>query len=169
MPTPERRSATGFGLLIERFGPIALTLVIVLLIVTFRSTLLKQAHDQNVQPANLYSAVFNWSAIQVGFAFGVYGFVLTKTDGFVGAIRSSIAMARFIKYVRSGTLGGFLLTVASVPITALSPNPSASTLWFYILTAWFGLFVWTFLAFLRIAFNFGRLSSVPDQEPFYGA
>jgi hypothetical protein len=165
----EKKSALGFGLVVEKFGPITISLVVAACLIWFRPTLLAQMRDNNVQPANLYSAVFNWSAIQVGFAFGVYGFILAKADGFVGAVRKSVAMARFMVYVRRGTTGGFLLTIASIPITAISPDPASSPLCFYALTVWFSLFVWTFLAFIRIAFNFGRLSSVPDREPFFGA
>lgn len=169
MPTDHPKRARGFGLAVERFGPTVISLIVLALLIGFRSHLLQQLATQNVQPTNLYGAVFNWSAIQVGFAFGVYGFILAKNDGFVGAMRKSIAMERFVVYVRRGTIGGFLLTIASVPIAVVSPSPSSSSWTFYILAAWFSLFVWTFLAFIRIAFGFGRLSSVPDKEPFYGA
>lgn len=169
MDNAKPKSPLAIGLAIEKFAPVVISIAVAVAIAWFRPLLLMQMHANNVQPANLYSAVFNWSAIQVGFAFGVYGFILTKTDGFVGAVRNSVAMTRFMTYVRRGTIGGFLLTVASIPVTAVSPNPASSSACYYILTAWFALFVWTFLAFIRIAFNFGRLSSVPDREPFHGA
>ncbi|MCC2981265.1 hypothetical protein [Sphingomonas sp. IC4-52] len=159
----------GIGLLIERFGPLLVSALVAAAFVHWREALLVEAAIHKIQPSNLYGAIFNWSAIQVGFAFGVYGFILSKSDGFVGEVRGTIAMKRFITYVRRGTLGGFLLTIASIPITAIGPDPAATKFAFYLLTAWFALFVWTFLAFIRIAFGFGRLVSVPDREPFYGA
>ena len=169
MPTVDTPERWPVGLLLERHGPLAASLLTVGLLLWFRDALLLRLNEHNVQMQNLYGAVFNWSAIQVGFAFGVYGFILTKTDGFVGVVRETLAMIRFVRYVRRGTAGGFLLTITSVPVAAISPNPASSPLCFYGLAIWFSLFVWTFLAFIRIAFNFGRLSSVPDQEPFYGA
>jgi hypothetical protein len=169
MQTDREAPSISLGLVLEKFGPLVLSLIVVVALIVFRVRLLAHIAAEEIKPENLYSSVFNWSAIQVGFAFGVYGFVLTKSDGFVGAVRATIAMKRFMTYVRRGTVGGFLLTIASIPIAVMSPSPSGSTVSYYALALWFGLFVWTFLAFLRIAFIFGRLSTVPDQEPFYGA
>lgn len=79
-------------------------------------------------------------------------------------------MRRFLVYVKRANLGGFTLTFASLPLAVLSPSPSNKySIEFYLIAAWFALFVWTFLAFLRIAFNFGHLSGVRDRPEFHGA
>jgi hypothetical protein len=169
MQTGKRSSGIPVALLVERFSPIVLSLLCVAFIGLFKGVILTEISRSGVNLANLYSSVFNWSAIHVGFAFGVYGFLLSKSDGFIGEVRKTVAMARFISYVRRGAVGGFALTLVSVPITVVSPDPASSTFSFWAVSLWFGLFVWTFLAFVRIAFNFIRLTTVPEQEPFYGA
>jgi hypothetical protein len=63
-----------------------------------------------------------------------------------------------------------MLTVTSLPLTIANPPiTTAYSLIFFIVLAWFALFVWTFLAFLRVAYGFGKLSSVRDKPEFYGA
>ena len=88
----------------------------------------------------------------------------------VQEIRERLAMRRFLGYVRRANIGGFLLSIISLPLTIASPPISNSdTAFFMGLIVWFSLFVWTFLAFLRVAYGFGHLSSVRDQPEFYGA
>lgn len=169
MPTGSSKISGFIGLALEKWGPVVISAVVTCALIVMKVKMLSLVAESKIQPSNLYSAVFNWSAVQVGFSFGVYGFLLTKSDGFVGAVRKSVAMKRFTAYVRRGTVGGFLLTIASIPVTVASPSPGSSDFTYYALSFWFGLFIWTFLAFIRIAFIFGRLASVPDQEPFIGA
>lgn len=166
---PVRRKSV--GLLIEQFGPLAISAASVLAIyILAPSIIAKFAAEDGWQVSSLYGAVFNWSAIQTGFAFGVYGFVVGKNDGFVKEIREKLAMHRFLGYVRRANVGGFVLTVASLPLTITNPSFSAAnSLIFFVVLTWFGLFLWTFLAFLRVAYGFGHLSSVRDQPEFYGA
>lgn len=170
MAEPVRRRKT-LALLIEQYGPIFLTVASALAIYIFAPTIIARFDPSGGwQVSSLYGAVFNWSAIQTGFAFGVYGFVVGKNDGFVKEIREKLAMRRFLAYVRLANVGGFALTVMSLPLTIANPSirDQNSTVFFVVL-AWFGLFVWTFLAFLRVAYGFGKLSSVRDQPEFYGA
>jgi hypothetical protein len=167
--SPRRRKS--LGLVIEQFAPLAISAACAIAIyVLAPSIIAKFKAPAGWQVSSLYGAVFNWSAIQTGFAFGVYGFVIGKNDGFVQEIRDRLAMRRFLGYVRRANIGGFLLTIASLPLAITNPtiSESNSPLFFAILT-WFCLFLWTFLAFLRVAFGFGKLSSVRDQPEFYGA
>lgn len=158
------------ALLVERFGPLLSFVITVTAIALNRNTIVAQFVAERWTTENLYSAVFNWSAIQTGFAFGVYGFVVGKSDGFIEALRDTFAMRRFLRYVATANFGGFLLTIVSIPLTIANPSlVTGGDATFWVVTLWFGLFVWTFFAFLRIAFNFGRLSNVRDQKPFYGA
>lgn len=160
-----------FGLLIEQFGPLALSAGSVIAIYILAPAIIaKFEPTDGWQISSLYGAIFNWSAIQTGFAFGVYGFVVGKNDGFVQEIRDKLAMRRFLGYVRRANIGGFALTVLSLPLTIANPAlVSQHSLVFLLVLAWFGLFLWTFLAFLRVAYGFGKLSSVRDQPEFYGA
>ena len=162
---------SGFALGVERYGPLVLSAFCMVLIYFYGPLIVaKFAAVDGWDISSLYGAVFNWSAIQTGFAFGVYGFVVGKSDGFIKEIRDTLAMRRVMGYVKRANIGGFLLTIFSLPLTVSSPLISGThTVWFFVLLIWFGLFVWTFLAFLRIAYNFGHLSSVRDQPEFYGA
>ena len=118
---------------------------------------------------DLFSAVFGWAAIQTGFAFGVYGFVAGKKEGFVGALRGTVAMTRFMSYIKRANIAGFMLTFASIPLIVLSPTVEAPfSTSFIVVSIWFSAFVWAFCSFLRLAYNFGQISGVEDQT-FHGA
>jgi hypothetical protein len=161
---------SGFGLAVERYGPLAFALATMVAIYLNSTSILEQFVTDKWQTSNLYSAIFNWSAIQTGFAFGVYGFVAGRSEGFIEAIRETVAMKRFLGYVKRANIGGFVLTIMSLPLTITNPAPGPVDSWqFYGVLGWFGLFVWTFVAFFRIAYSFGHLSSVRDQPAFYGA
>jgi hypothetical protein len=160
----------GFWLAVERFGPLALTIGAMAGIYFEATTIVALIVASKWQVANLYTAVFTWSAIQTGFAFGVYGFVAGRSEGFIPEIRDTIAMKRFLGYVKRANIGGFLLTIVSLPLTIINPSPAPQgSLQFFAILVWFGLFVWTLLAFLRIAYSFGHLSSIRDQPAFFGA
>lgn len=166
-----QQNRSGIGLIIERVGPLGISAASIVLIVCYADEIVAQFQaSDGWQVASLYDAVFNWSAIQTGFAFGVFGFVVGKNDGFIQEIRDMLAMKRFLGYVRRANIGGFTLTIFSLPLTIANPNISATdSVMFFFVVAWFGLFVWTFFAFLRVAYGFGHLSSVRDQPEFYGA
>lgn len=161
----------GWGLLMEQYAPFGISVACMVAIYAFGpSVIAKFQGTGGWQVSSLYGAVFNWSAIQTGFAFGVYGFVVGKNDGFVQEIRDMLAMRRFLGYVRRANVGGFALTIFSLPMTIANPSVAdPRSALFFVILAWFGLFVWTFLAFLRVAYGFGHLSSVRDQPEFYGA
>jgi hypothetical protein len=166
-PLPNRR---GVALFIERYGALVIAAAAAVVIFLNSSEVVACFTTKGWQISNLYAAVFNWSAIQTGFAFGVYGFVVGKNEGFIQEIRDTIAMKRFLRYVKRANIGGFILTLTSLPLTVVNPLPTdRSSLVFILLLVWFALFIWTFLAFLRIAYSFGHLSSVRDQPKFYGA
>lgn len=167
-PLPRRK---GIVLGIERFAPLAIAALSVGLLYYFsEDVIVKFEADDGWKAENLYAAVFNWSAIQTGFVFGVYGFVVGKSDGFIKEVRETTAMRRFLGYAQRANIGGFALTIWSLPLTVVNPAVSNDDqLVFVALLIWFGLFVWTFLAFLRIAYSFGHLSSVRDRPDFFGA
>ena len=158
------------GLLLEQYGPLIFSAIGGAMVVLWRDEITHLVNSKQLDINNLYSAVLNWASIQIGFAFAVYGFVVGKTQGFVEAVRDTIAMRRFLSYVKRANVGGFVLTATSIPLAVVAPSPddSQSSI-FWLVTIWFCLFLWTFFAFLRIAYNFGHLTSVRDQAPFHGA
>ena len=167
---PTRKSGDLLSLLIERYGPSALALLAAIVIGFYRGDIAGHVSDNSLHMSNIYAAVLSWASIQIGFAFGVYGFVVGKTQGFVEAARDTLAMSRFLRYVKRANIGGFILTAGSLPLVALSPSPNRTdSMLFWVIAAWFCLFVWTFFALLRVAYNFGHLSSVRDQPQFHGA
>jgi hypothetical protein len=114
---------------------------------------------------SLYSAVFNWASVQSGFVFGIYGFIVSKRDGFIGEIANTRTFAQLTRYARRAYLTGFALTFASLPLTVAQPVIDDSSSRAFLVTAvWFAAFIWTFCAFLRVAFIFGALVAVPDKR-----
>lgn len=119
------------------------------------------AEDSPVEMQDLFAAVFDWSSIQTGFLFAVYGYVASKSDGFIGAIRKTTAMTRFRQLLAFTIFAGFALTLVSMCflIYPLTPIPG----WEYtILSFWFAGFCWSFLLFCAVAYRFGVIVRVPD-------
>jgi len=149
----------------ERRAPIAFGAAAFLLIVLFRSAIAHRFEPNGWDSTSLYGAVFNWASIQSGFVFGIYGFIVTKKDGFAGEVAKAASFDEFLAYARRAYLTGFLLTFVSLPIMVanLSIADSGSP-GFWVVAVWFASFVWTFCAFLRVAFIFGMISAVPDKR-----
>ena len=157
-------------LFLESWGPLIAGGLSFAALLLWRGAVVSQFADHGWKAEGLYGAVFNWAAIQTGFAFGVYGFVAGKTGGFIDAVRGTVAMGRFHRYVKAANVLGFVLTVLSIPLLVINPDLKAATPFVYaVVSAWFALFVWAFVTFLRIAYTFGHLSGVKDNAPFYPA
>lgn len=135
------------------------------LIYYFQTEIMAQFSPDGWQSDNLYAAVFDWSSLQSGFVFAIYGFIVTKKDGFVGAITAGQSYPQFISFTRRACLGGFALTVCSLPLLIVSPKIEAeSPITYWIIAVWFAFFIWAFCAFLRVAFSFGIMVATPDKE-----
>lgn len=163
------RSQESIGLKIEKFGPMAISLIAFALMLYFSKEISGRFASHAWRSSGLYSAIFGWSAIQSGFAFGVYGFVLGKSGGFVASLKGTQTMARFEGYIKRAIWTGFLLTFVTIPLIVCEPvasQPLNKT--YVIISAWFAFFIWAFLAFLRLAYNFGALAAVKDKD-FNGA
>lgn len=148
---------------LERYGPVIGALVVAVSLVIFRSRLSDAAALQTIDFGNLYSAVFDWSAIQTGFLFGIFGYVGGKTTGFIHEIRNTREMVLFIRYMRTAIALGFVLTFASIPLVVMSFKMHTSTFGFAVFCAWCFLSVWGFFAFARVAYLFGLLIRPRDQ------
>ena len=163
------RYGKSFALRAEQFLPLSSSFVVFLILVYYADVVSDRFIDDGWNSAGLYSAIFGWAAIQTGFSFGVYGFIIGKKDGFVNEIRDTRAFQRFVAYIQRSNYIGFALTFASIPLIVIEPDISQPLSWSYVIVcSWFSLFVWSFLSFCRLAFNFGRIVSVKDKE-FHGA
>ena len=87
-------------------------------------------------------------------------------DGFIGEVSTTVPFIRFLKYTRNATYIAFLLTFFSMPMMVISAEIHKSgQLMYSVVSLWFGLFVWAFLAFARVAYLFGLLLK-PKSKPF---
>jgi len=162
----KRRS---LGLKLEMYGPFVCGVLTMILLVYFSSYIAAKFESKDWNSAGLYSAIFGWSAIQTGFAFGVFGFVLGKNDGFVAALKGTKTLHRFELYIQRANWTGFVLTFVSIPLIVTEPSAGTALSSSYLVVAgWFSFFIWSFLAFLRLAYNFGAIASVKDKV-FHGA
>ncbi|GJL92148.1 hypothetical protein [Hyphococcus sp.] len=91
---------------------------------------------------NLYSVVFDWSSIQTGFVFGIYGFVVRKSDGFISEIRPTVAITQFLSHTKKAIVIGFLFTFASIPLVVVANTVDMEkTPHYKFVAAWFSLFI----------------------------
>lgn len=165
----QQTSGRSFALLFEQYAPIGAAIATFGALIFFDDQVAAKFAAGDWMASDLYAAIFDWSAIQTGFAFGVYGFVAGRQDGFAGALQGTIAMGRFMSYIKRANIAGFVLTFFSIPLIVLSPNITVPMSFPFIsIVIWFSLFVWAFCSFLRLAFNFGKISSVKERK-FYGA
>jgi len=167
--TNPARDKWSLALIIEQFGPTISAAIVLALIVYFQSDIVTRFATQAWSSEGLYGAVFGWSAIQTGFAFGVYGLVAGRSDGFIGALQGTITMERFVGYIKRANIAGFTLTFSSIPLIILTPKITIPwSISSILISFWFCLFIWALCSFLRLAYNFGRMSSVKDRT-FHGA
>ncbi len=155
--------------LVEKWSPLAMFFVAFFVLIYFADPIATSFATGDLKSEGLYSAIFGWSAIQTGFSFGVYGFVAGRNTKFIQAIENTVAIRIFIKYIKKANYSGFMLTFSSIPLIVINPELNQPNTKSYIFVAlWFSLFVWSFLAFLRIAYNFGKIVGIRDK-PFLGA
>src|SRR3546814_2368596 len=96
------------------YAPLGAGLIALALCLYFRHDISERFSPDGWQSADLFAAVFDWSSIQSGFVFAIYGFIVTKRDGFIGAITPGQSYEQFIGFTRRACLGGFALTVSSL-------------------------------------------------------
>lgn len=103
--------------------------------------------------ASIYSSVFDISTVFTAFAFTFYSFVLTKSDGFVGRMKGTYAYRQTKRFAVSAMGLGVTLTIASIPMFVVVPQPSteADSAALLIVALWVSLAVWTIAAFIRAA------------------
>lgn len=163
------QDSQSFWLKLEQYGPALVGALVFAMLLYCAETVAAGFATNQLKSSGLYSAIFGWSAIQTGFAFGVYGFVVGKSNGFIGALRGTQTLARFEGYIRRANWTGFSLTFATIPLIIAEPAITEPFTYSYILISiWFSFFISSLLAFFRLAYNFGTMASVRDRE-FHGA
>ena len=154
---------------VEQFSPISVAAVSFIVLQYYKVEIVSAFLNGNWSVSSLYAAIFDWSAIQTGFLFGIYGFVASKKDGFIGEITGTYAMIWFISYIRRAIFTGFVLTFASIPLVvidlSLVANEGENYVW---ISLWMCLFIWAFLSFARAAYIFGLMARVRDKEDLAG-
>jgi hypothetical protein len=148
--------------LIERFGPLILAAFAAGLLV-WQMGAVTSAYQQNIISLSaLYGAVLDWSAIQTGFLFGIYGYVAGKNDGFVAALKNTSEMRLFVGFMKSATFLGFAVTLSSIPMMVFQFGLDGTAPNYAIFVGWSALSIWAFLAFARVAYLFGILIRTKD-------
>lgn len=169
MTTEPPKRSKSIALRIEEWAPFVCSIFVFSCLLYWSNWISDKFASQEWKNAGLYSAIFGWSAIQTGFSFGVYGFVVGKSEGFVSKIRGTLAMNRFMGYIQRANITGFALTITSIPlIISELPVNSPMSAEYIAVCLWFSLFIWSFLSFLRLAYTFGHLASIKDKN-FHGA
>jgi len=108
---------------------------------------------------NLYTAVFDWAAIQTGFVFGVYGFVIGSPSKFMQAIEETAVFKRFKLGIVTSLVAGSILTVLSLPLLIFPLKPFASgDVAKFLLFAWFALFIYALVSFFKTTYLFALMS-----------
>ena len=161
----EKKTGWTVKLRAEQWAPLFFGAIVMLWLMICAVPIAEKFATNQWSVTGLYSAIFDWAAIQTGFSFGVYGFVLGKGSGFVNEMRGTVAMARFISYIKRANFAGFALTILSIPliISELSIGHPYSFN-FIVVALWFSLFFWAFFSFLRIAYGFGKMASITDKS-----
>lgn len=169
MSDTEPKRSSRFSLWREKWGPFAIAIIGLGLILYFRIEVAAQFGEGGGSLTNLYTAIFDWAAIQTGFLFGVYGFMISKSEGFIKELQGSITLERFINYIKRASRIGFILTFISMPLIVWNPNITTEPVWVFVVVAlWFCLFVWAFLAFIRAAYIFGIIVQIRDKSEVRG-
>lgn len=139
------------GLSLEKRFPLALASVSLLLCVLFGNSLAGWVASGTIVMDGLYGALFDWSAIQTAFAFGVFAFIMGHSGDFIMRLRATKAFKVFANYVFSAMASGFVLSVASLPLLVTQPKDiEAFSAIFYLISIWFSLFMYCIASFYRV-------------------
>lgn len=154
---------------IERYGPLSIAAVSAFLLLCFNHKMVSLAASGMIDVSSLYSAMFDWSSIQTGFLFGVFGFVSGKSTGFMAEVAKTAAMTDFNRYTRTAILLGFFLTFFSIPLIVADFDFKNGVQWkYWLFVAWVTLAIWSFFSFARVAYVFGVMLKVGDRTRIVG-
>ena len=155
--------------IIEKYGPIAITVFLSVILIYFHSEIMCKASSGSLKFGSLYTAVFDWAAIQTGFLFAIYGYISGKNRGFIAKIQHTEEMSQFMRFQKRSMYLGFALTIFSIPMIITEFSITAESYWHYALfVAWSQLAIFAFFSFLRVAYLFGIIIHVKQKKEIRG-
>jgi len=111
----------------EAVYPILFGMVAALLWYRFGPSIVKIAADKSWHLDQLYTAVFGFLSITTGFLATFYGTIQSVSDGFIGRIRETRVMNKFLLYLKQGIVAGFAVTILTIPMMIVTPLPGIRT------------------------------------------
>lgn len=85
----------------------------------------------------LYSSACDLFSILTALLFAVYEIVLSRDSQFIEALRGTVVNARYMAEVETANYLGFLVTIATIPLTIVEPLEIASGSWLSVsLSIW---------------------------------
>ncbi|MGB3721327.1 MAG: hypothetical protein WA979_00730 [Pacificimonas sp.] len=125
----------------------------------FRSDLAAKFQSEAWNLAAFYAAIFDWSSIQSAFLFGIYAFVLSRSEPFIRAISDNSVFEELRTYVRRALYLTLALTLITIPLVVSSPSPDPSWtdygLWIVAIITAFTAY--TFLSFIKVLRVFAKI------------
>ena len=110
----------------------------------------------------LYAAVFDWASIQSAFLFGIYAFVLGRTEPFIRAIANTPVFEEMRAHVRRTMYLALLLTIVAMPMLVAKPEVhghwGSFGLWIFAGVTSFA--VYTSLSFLKVVRVFRKVERI---------
>lgn len=152
------------SLYIEQYIPFIITAIISLNLYYYQNALLANLTSNDITTTILYSSVFNWSSIQTGFLFGIFGYIGGKSDGFIYEVKNTMTMRRFLDYMRTAIWLGYVVIFISIPMMVIQDDLISNDWKFFIFLGWAFLSLWSFFSFLRVAHIFGLLMIVDTRN-----
>ena len=136
-------------------------MVVLLLLLIMKDDVAYKFEAEAWQSVWFYTAVLIASAIQGRFGFAIYRLVMTRDHDFLEKIKDTGTMSRFIDYISKANSLAFTVTIFTVPLIFTDPAISGDNdLVYFIAVTWFAVFIWSLLAFLRVAWNFRILTGI---------
>ena len=109
-----------------------------------------KAHDWHLD--QVYPAIFGFLAITTGYLATFYGTIQSISDGFIGKIKHTRVMGRFLHFSKSAIVWGFIVSVITVPLMVISPLPTDGRPTKNLVVAvWIGISVASIASFYRVA------------------
>ena len=155
--------------LLEVYAPALAGVITLAACLCFRNSLTHIFVADKLSLSQLYSGVFGWASVQTGALLSIYGMIFTKTDGFIGGLRSLPIMESFYRFVGSSIRLGLVLTVVTIPLLVFNRDMSdLNHPRYFIVAVWFGVFAWAFMSFVRVVRIFSALVRVKDRQEITG-
>ncbi len=145
--------------------PVFLAVIVFLLLIYSKDTIMSNFDSGRLDFKDIYFAVFNWIALQVGFSFGIYALIVGKIKGFIYESKNTNSMKQVRAYLVSGYWVGMFVAVLTFLLIVMRPDLSKLVFYnYFIPSAWFSCFVFSFLCFIRIALIFQIIAGIDAKD-----